>query len=206
MSQSTAAIVDPDFITSVRKKLDLDQRETAEIFGGDISAFSRYENGKTKPSLALVKLFKLLERHPDLGNAVRTARRFNRGNIFLTSTCNEVNVSPKTCWGMLARTRAASACPCARSLRANTRGSGTLIGTGHPFSAIANSSFGAESEVLPVRIDDSGINGAAFPNGKKFSRMPVTARNSSCFFITISSSKSGRIHQEDHLPEHPGSS
>ena len=71
--QVNAAIVDPSFITHVRKKLDLDQREAAEIFGGGINAFSRYENGKTKPSLALVKLFKLLDRHPELLNEVRTA-------------------------------------------------------------------------------------------------------------------------------------
>ena len=71
--QVNAAIVDPGFITEVRKKLDLDQREAAEIFGGGINAFSRYENGKTKPPLALVKLFKLLDRHPDLLNEVRTA-------------------------------------------------------------------------------------------------------------------------------------
>jgi HTH-type transcriptional regulator/antitoxin MqsA len=71
--QVNAAIVDPGFITHVRKKLNLDQREAAEIFGGGINAFSRYENGKTKPPLALVKLFKLLDRHPDLLNEVRTA-------------------------------------------------------------------------------------------------------------------------------------
>lgn len=71
--QVNAAIVDPRFITDVRKKLDLDQREAAEIFGGGVNAFSRYENGKTKPPLALVKLFKLLDRHPDLLDEVRTA-------------------------------------------------------------------------------------------------------------------------------------
>ena len=71
--QVNAAIVDPAFITAVRKKLDLDQREAAEIFGGGINAFSRYENGKTKPPLALVKLFKLLDRHPDLLNELITA-------------------------------------------------------------------------------------------------------------------------------------
>lgn len=69
--QVNAAIVDPAFITNVRKKLDLDQREAAEIFGGGVNAFSRYENGKTKPPLALVKLFKLLDRHPDLLREVR---------------------------------------------------------------------------------------------------------------------------------------
>ena len=71
--QVNAAIVDPAFIVSVRKKLNLGQREAAEIFGGGINAFSRYENGKTRPPLALVKLFKLLDRHPDLLNEVRTA-------------------------------------------------------------------------------------------------------------------------------------
>jgi len=69
--QVNAAIVDPDFIASVRKKLALDQREAAEIFGGGINAFSRYENGKTKPPLALVKLLRVLDRHPDLLNEIR---------------------------------------------------------------------------------------------------------------------------------------
>ncbi len=71
--QVNAAIVDPAYITSVRKKLALDQREAAEIFGGGINAFSRYENGKTKPPLALVKLLKVLDRHPELLNEVRSA-------------------------------------------------------------------------------------------------------------------------------------
>lgn len=71
--QVNAAIVDPGYITKVRKKLDLDQRQAAEIFGGGVNAFSRYENGKTKPSLALVKLLKVLDRHPDLLNEVRAA-------------------------------------------------------------------------------------------------------------------------------------
>ncbi len=71
--QVNAAIVDPQFIAGVRKKLNLDQREAAEIFGGGVNAFSRYENGKTRPPLALVKLLKVLERHPDLLNEVRAA-------------------------------------------------------------------------------------------------------------------------------------
>jgi len=71
--QVNAAIVDPSFIASVRKKLDLGQREAAEIFGGGVNAFSRYENGKTKPPLALVKLLRLLDRHPDLLKEVESA-------------------------------------------------------------------------------------------------------------------------------------
>ena len=71
--QVNAATVDPGFIASVRKKLALDQREAAEIFGGGVNAFSRYENGKTRPPLALVKLLRVLDRHPDLMSEVRAA-------------------------------------------------------------------------------------------------------------------------------------
>ena len=71
--QVNAAFVDPHYITRVRRKLDLDQRQAAELFGGGVNAFSRYENGKTKPPLALVKLFKLLDRHPDLLDELRSA-------------------------------------------------------------------------------------------------------------------------------------
>lgn len=71
--QVNASIVDPAFIAMVRKKLALDQREAAEIFGGGVNAFSRYETGKTKPPLALVKLLKVLERHPELLSEIRAA-------------------------------------------------------------------------------------------------------------------------------------
>ena len=71
--QINAVIVDPEFIVKVRKKLALGQREAAEIFGGGVNAFSRYENGTTKPPLALVKLLKVLDRHPDLLGEVRAA-------------------------------------------------------------------------------------------------------------------------------------
>jgi HTH-type transcriptional regulator/antitoxin MqsA len=69
--QVNASIVSPEFISSVRRKLALDQRQAAEIFGGGVNAFSRYENGKTKPPLALVQLLKVLERHPDLLSEIK---------------------------------------------------------------------------------------------------------------------------------------
>ncbi len=47
--QVNSAFVDPDDIARVRRKLDLDQRQAAELFGGGVNAFSRYENGKAKP-------------------------------------------------------------------------------------------------------------------------------------------------------------
>ncbi len=72
--QVNASIVDPGFIARVRKKLALDQRQAAAIFGGGANAFSRYENGKTKPPLALVKLLMLLDRHPNLLNEVHSGQ------------------------------------------------------------------------------------------------------------------------------------
>jgi HTH-type transcriptional regulator / antitoxin MqsA len=64
--QINASIVDPEFIARVRKKLALDQREAGDLFGGGVNAFSRYENGVTRPGLALVRLLKLLDKHPEL--------------------------------------------------------------------------------------------------------------------------------------------
>ena len=71
--QVNADLVDPEFIVKVRKKLALDQREAGEIFGGGVNAFSRYENGKTKPPLALVKLLKVLDLHPELLEEIKVA-------------------------------------------------------------------------------------------------------------------------------------
>ena len=66
-----AMLGDPSFIAGVRKKLNLNQGEAGEIFGGGVNAFSRYETGTTKPPLALVKLFKVLDRHPELLSEIR---------------------------------------------------------------------------------------------------------------------------------------
>lgn len=63
--QVNAAIVDPEFIARVRRKLLLDQKQAAEIFGGGVNAFSRYETGQAKPPLSLVKLLMILDRHPE---------------------------------------------------------------------------------------------------------------------------------------------
>jgi HTH-type transcriptional regulator/antitoxin MqsA len=71
--QINVAIVDPEFIIKARKKLAPDQREAVEIFGGGVNVFSQYENGRTKPPLALVKLLKVLDRHPELLDEVKVA-------------------------------------------------------------------------------------------------------------------------------------
>ena len=66
-----ASMVDPAFIAGVRKKLGLDQRDAAKLFGGGVNGFSRYETGKARPPLALVQLFRVLDRHPGLLAEVR---------------------------------------------------------------------------------------------------------------------------------------
>ncbi|MFA1644784.1 MAG: type II toxin-antitoxin system MqsA family antitoxin [Enterobacteriaceae bacterium] len=57
--------VDPKFIARVRKRLNLDQRQAAELFGGGANAFSRYETGRVAPPRPLVLLFQMLDKHPD---------------------------------------------------------------------------------------------------------------------------------------------
>jgi len=72
IKQVNAAAAAPEFIRSVRKKLDLDQRQAGAIFGGGVNAFSRYETGKAEPPVSLVKLLALLDRHPELMEEVRS--------------------------------------------------------------------------------------------------------------------------------------
>ena len=53
-------------IRRIRKNLKLTQTELSEVVGIGKVAFSRYERGETKPPNPLVKLLKLVEKHPDL--------------------------------------------------------------------------------------------------------------------------------------------
>ena len=55
-----------DLLANVRQRFKLTQQQAAKVFGGGANAFSRYESGKTKPPVALVKLFRILDKHPDL--------------------------------------------------------------------------------------------------------------------------------------------
>lgn len=53
-------------LAGIRKKLGLTQTEAAKITGGGKNAFTRYEHGQTKPATAVLNLFRLLDRHPEL--------------------------------------------------------------------------------------------------------------------------------------------
>lgn len=55
----------PD-LRAIRKRLKLSQVEAAELFGGGVNAFSRYERGETEPPRSLVQLLRILDRRPEL--------------------------------------------------------------------------------------------------------------------------------------------
>ena len=58
-----AGLTPIDLLSQVREQLKLTQQQAAKVFGGGPNAFSRYESGKTKPPVALVKLLKVLNKH-----------------------------------------------------------------------------------------------------------------------------------------------
>ncbi|WP_124948712.1 type II TA system antitoxin MqsA family protein [Sulfuriferula thiophila] len=62
-----------DNLRVIRRKLKLNQAEAGRLFGGGVSAFSEYERGKTQPPKSTVLLLKLLDKHPELLEEIRTA-------------------------------------------------------------------------------------------------------------------------------------
>ena len=53
-------------IRRIRRKLGLSQVAAARLTGGGHNAFSRYERGEAMPMPAVLNLFRLLDRHPEL--------------------------------------------------------------------------------------------------------------------------------------------
>ncbi len=53
-------------IRRIRRKLGLSQVAAARLTGGGHNAFSRYERGDATPLPAVVNLFRLLDKHPEL--------------------------------------------------------------------------------------------------------------------------------------------
>lgn len=64
--QVNSELADPTMILSVRKKLNLDQRQAGVLFGGGANAFSRYECGKAKPPQTLMILLQMLDEKPEM--------------------------------------------------------------------------------------------------------------------------------------------
>jgi HTH-type transcriptional regulator/antitoxin MqsA len=57
---------DAAILAHARKRLKLTQKQAAELTGGGHNAFSRYERGEAVPMRAVINLFKLLDKHPEL--------------------------------------------------------------------------------------------------------------------------------------------
>jgi HTH-type transcriptional regulator/antitoxin MqsA len=53
-------------LARIRRKLKLTQKQAGALTGGGHNAFSRYERGEAKPLPAVMHLFRLLDRHPEL--------------------------------------------------------------------------------------------------------------------------------------------
>ena len=58
-------LLTPEEIKSVRKKLKLTQKNAAELFGGGINAFNRYEKGRLPVPRSLSQLLMILRNHPN---------------------------------------------------------------------------------------------------------------------------------------------
>lgn len=50
----------------IRRKLKLTQADAVRLTGGGHNGFSRYEKGVTQPLPAVMNLFRLLDRHPEM--------------------------------------------------------------------------------------------------------------------------------------------
>jgi HTH-type transcriptional regulator/antitoxin MqsA len=62
-------------LARIRRKLKLTQKQAAALTGGGHNAFSRYERGEARPLPAIMHLFRLLDRHPELLDELREGRR-----------------------------------------------------------------------------------------------------------------------------------
>jgi HTH-type transcriptional regulator/antitoxin MqsA len=61
-------------IRRIRRKLALSQAAAARLTGGGHNAFSRYERGEATPMPAVINLFRLLDKHPELLKDLMKAR------------------------------------------------------------------------------------------------------------------------------------
>ncbi len=58
----------------IRRKLHLTQVMASNLTGGGHNAFSRYERGEAEPVSAVVNLFRILDRHPELLAEIEPSR------------------------------------------------------------------------------------------------------------------------------------
>jgi HTH-type transcriptional regulator/antitoxin MqsA len=59
-------VLPPAEVVRIRTRLGLNQRKAAELFGGGINAFHKYEKGEAAVTTSMSQLLRLLDRHPEL--------------------------------------------------------------------------------------------------------------------------------------------
>lgn len=65
------AVEEAAALLRIRKQLGLSQTAAGALTGGGHNAFSRYERGEARPLPAVVNLFRLLDKHPELLHELR---------------------------------------------------------------------------------------------------------------------------------------
>lgn len=73
-------------LAAIRKRLKLTQEEASKLTGGGHNAFSRYERGEAMPLMAVVNLFRLLDRYPSLLRELTDHRDTHPSSIAVSST------------------------------------------------------------------------------------------------------------------------
>jgi HTH-type transcriptional regulator/antitoxin MqsA len=74
-------------IRRIRRKLGLSQVAAARLTGGGHNAFSRYERGEAAPLPAVVNLFRLLDKHPELlKELIEGLRALSASSVRMRST------------------------------------------------------------------------------------------------------------------------
>ncbi len=67
----SVATEEATLLRTVRGRLGLTQKAAEALTGGGHNAFSRYERGEARPMPAVVNLFRLLDKHPELLRELR---------------------------------------------------------------------------------------------------------------------------------------
>ncbi len=71
-------------IKQVRKKLGLTQEQMAEIVGGGLKSFARYESGQVCQSKGMDNLLRILDAYPEMLNVIRTKEKPSKNVATLT--------------------------------------------------------------------------------------------------------------------------
>jgi len=80
-------ILTPDEIKKIRTKLKLTQKEAAELFGGGINAFNRYEHGKLPIPRSMSELLIILNKNTEQLEEIIKRKKQNKSNAYREISC-----------------------------------------------------------------------------------------------------------------------